>query len=317
MKIVSYSDIGHRENNEDSIAVGEFVFVLCDGVGGAAKGEVASQFVAKAIINKTNGISQSSVTESLVQNLINEVQNELNSYAATHPKCQRMGTTLAAVFVSENNFIVAHIGDSRIYFIDPQNKKYWRSRDHSVVSELINSGLLDEKEVKDHYLKNQITRAIQAIPDVGVVNADITSINKAVAGDLFFLCSDGVNEVLDDSELVSILSNTQMSIQSRLDVIQKKCQYLSSDNNSAILIEVEPEDEACSAGECNLVWNNLPSSDLIFKEDKSMNTTAKPNLITNSPLKRGNDLNKLLKIALYTFAVLFIALITLSILKHR
>jgi serine/threonine protein phosphatase PrpC len=314
MKIISYSDPGSRKNNEDFTADGDFVFVLCDGVGGIAKGEVASRFAASSVVQKMQGVEQSEISELFIQHLITEVQNELTLYLTDHPDCFGMGTTLCAVFISENEVFVAHIGDSRVYFIKPDERKFWRTTDHSVVAELVHSGILKEKDAKDHYLSNQITRAIQAIPEMELAKSDITSLSNFRIGDLLFLCSDGVNEAIDDVELVQILCNTDLSAQSRLELIQNKCLRLSSDNNSAILLEFENEDQISSGSDDHLNWNILPeeiSSDKPFLTPKSSKASqsVSDNWSSTSIEKR------IIKIAIYTLIILFIALLTFTMIK--
>lgn len=314
MKIISYSDPGSRKNNEDFIVDGDFVFVLCDGVGGIAKGEVASRFVASTVVQKMQGVERSDISEQFVQNLIAAVQNELNLYLTDHPDCYGMGTTLCAVFISENEVLVAHIGDSRVYFIKPDERKFWRSTDHSVVAELVRSGILKEKDAKEHYLSNQITRAIQAIPELELPKADITSLDNFKIGDLLFLCSDGVNEAVEDVELVQILCNTKLSAKSRLELIQNKCLRLSSDNNSAILLEFESEDQIDAGSDDHLNWNVLAEGNSIVKpflkkESSKSSQPVEDNWSSNSIEKR------IIKIAIYTLIILFIALVTFTMIK--
>jgi protein phosphatase len=312
MKIVSFSEIGRRNNNEDYIADGDFVFVLCDGVGGIAKGEVASKFVANSLVKKMEGINQSLISVALVQELIYQVQTELNLYLTNRPDCYGMGTTLCTVFISEKEVIFAHIGDSRIYFVKPKAGKYWRTTDHSMVAELVRSGIISEKDIRNHHLNNQITRAIQAIPEFEVAKPDITSVQKAEEGDLIFLCSDGVLEAFDDESLLDILNDKALSSTAKLELIQLKCHDLSSDNSSAILIEFEKVDEIIGDIDFSTDWSVLPNQKLRTQSDEH----TKGNHKTEEDHKERN-INKLMKIALYTFLILFIALITLSIIKKN
>jgi protein phosphatase len=314
MKIISYSDPGTRKNNEDFTADGDYVFVLCDGVGGIAKGEVASRFVASSLVTKMQAVEQSEISEQFVLKLITEVQNELNMYLTDHPDCHGMGTTLCAAFIAENEVLVAHIGDSRVYFIKPAEKKFWRSTDHSVVAELVHSGILNEKDAKDHYLSNQITRAIQAIPEMELSKADITSLGNFRAGDLLFLCSDGVNEAIDDVELVQILCSTELSAKSRLELIQNKCLRLSSDNNSATLLEFEIEDQISTGNDENLIWKYLPEFESKEKNSRAQEFSKKGHTTSS---KMGNNTlnNRIIKVVIYTLIVLIIAFITFSLIR--
>ncbi len=315
MKIVSYSAIGTRNNNEDFIAVSDFVFTLCDGVGGIDKGEVASRFVADSIIRKTQGVNRSSFSSKWVQEIIVEIQDELNRSLTEIPDNFGMGTTLCAVFVANQEVLLAHIGDSRIYVIKPCERKYWHSTDHSTVAELLQSGIINDEEAKTHSRRNQITRAIQAVPAVEVSKADISVLTKVENGDLIFMCSDGVLEAYNDSDLVDTLCDTTLEINKKLELIKLKCLSVSSDNHSAILLEFEDDDQFNSLAEDNLNWIYLP-----VKNDTDMDSIASilPNSINEeiSDIGQKSDkLNKVIKIALYTFAILFIAFLTLTMLK--
>jgi protein phosphatase len=314
MNIISYSDPGTRKNNEDFTADGDYVFVLCDGVGGVEKGEVASHFVASLLVQKMEGVKQSEISEHFIQHLITEVQIELNLYLTDHPDCHGMGTTLCAVFISEKEVYAAHIGDSRIYLVKPDEKRFWRSTDHSVVAELIQSGILHEKDARDHYLSNQITRAIQAIPEMELVKADISSLGSFKDGDLLFLCSDGVNEAVDDIDLVQILCKTELSAETRLELIRNQCSRLSSDNHTAILLEFETVDQFVAEKIAPLDWNYLPEA-IYRKEDSHAGKSPEDGVLGNR-LVSGNVLNnKAIRILIFVALLLIIAFLTFILMK--
>ncbi len=241
MKKLYYSNTGTRPNNEDQISSNDFAFVLCDGVGGIDKGEVASIEVSESFIKKIALYKSNEITSTIVQNLIAEVQTELNQKAKQQPELNGIGTTFCAAVFTENELICAHIGDSRIYVIDTEEEKYWRTTDHSVSGELIKLGIIEESKNRNHPRANQLTRAIQAIPDIEPVKADIRQFNKIDSRHLIFICSDGVNEVFDDEDLVGILSAKQISLEVKFNRIKNKCEQNAQDNNSAILILPEGE----------------------------------------------------------------------------
>lgn len=312
MKIESYSDIGARDNNEDSIALGEFVFALCDGVGGISKGEVASRFVTSSIIRKMEGVEKSSITAKLVKKIVFEIQDELNKSLTDNPDCNGMGTTLCAVFISDKEVLMTHIGDSRIYFVKPNEKKYWRTTDHSTVAELVQSGILKEEDAKNHYLSNQITRAIQAIPGIELSVPDIRVTDDIETGDLIFICSDGVLESFNDKDLLKIITNENTTLNKKLETIKEKCKKGSSDNNTAIILEFEDEDQIITQTDNDLNWNYLPNQDT---ENQTSDNNLQTKANKQSNIKSYNSLNTIIRIALYTFAILFIAFLTLTLKK--
>lgn len=310
MKIFSYSEVGARNNNEDFIATCNSAYVLCDGVGGIDKGEVASKCVANSIIKKTNAINQVYITCAFVQNIIAEVQYELNQSLHLHPEYYGMGTTLCAVFISDNSTICAHIGDSRIYVIDTEEKKYWRTTDHSVAAELINSGIINENEARNHLSSNQITRAIQAIPGAEISQPDIKTFENLDSRHIIFLCSDGINEALPENELVSILCMEDISSDKKLKLIQTVCKNNSSDNNSALLIEFENEDSTFnSMSYSKTSWTYLTKKNPTKFKRKSLKKEMKHS--------KGNFINSvelITVIKLYKLVIISAGILIISIL---
>lgn len=241
MRIFSYSHTGKRSNNEDNIKLADFAFVLCDGVGGIDNGEVASKMVSESFIKKVTLYKSFEITPLLINNIIAEVQTEFNQKAQEQPVLNGIGTTFCAAVLTDNELICAHIGDSRIYVIDTVEEKYWRTTDHSVSSELIKSGIINESGYRNHPMANQLTRAIQANPDLEPVKSDIQQFKNIDSRYLIFICSDGVNEVFTDFDLVNILYRNDLTLGDRFRQIQNKCSQNARDNNSAILIHPEIE----------------------------------------------------------------------------
>lgn len=316
MKLATYSNIGKRTNNEDSVAICDSVVVLCDGVGGISKGEVASSFVAHKIIEKTQEIEKQAISAEWVQNIILQTQSELNESLENYPENYGMGTTLCAVFFAEKEVILAHIGDSRIYYIKPAEEIYWRTTDHSTVAELVQSGIIKEEDAKTHFLSNLITRAIQANPEITPAMADITSVNRIEPGDLVFVCSDGVLESFTDAELLDVLMDKTLTHKTKIDRIENKCLVSSSDNNTAILIEFEKDDKRISDSQAELIWKSFQAKESSPKEDFDTKSTArkKENQAENKN-HQPNLFGRVLKVALYTFAILFIAFLTMTLIK--
>ncbi len=246
MKVLSYSDTGTRLNNEDWISLTDYAFVLCDGVGGIDKGEVASRFVGESFISKIRTVKTSGINIELIQKLIVEIQTELNHKVINQPDLLGMGTTFCAVVFSDKDLICAHIGDSRIYIIDIVEEKYWKTTDHSLSGELVKSGIIKESKRQNHPFANQLTRAIQAVPDMGLAVADIHRFYNINSKHLIFICSDGVNEAVNDFDLVNLLCNKDLTIDEKFAGIKESCIQNSKDNNSAIL--VQPDDDCMQPG---------------------------------------------------------------------
>lgn len=262
MKSFCYSHTGSRANNEDYTGSSDIIFVLCDGVGGLHNGEIASKMVCTSIIEKITSYKQNEITSGLIKNIVNDVQSELNQQAIEQHELMGIGTTFCAVVFSEKELICAHIGDSRIYVIDTITENYWRTTDHSVSGELIKSGIIKDSKSRKHPMANQLTRAIQANPENVLAETDIQLFKGIDSRYLIFLCTDGVNEVLDDEDLVEILCNKSYSIDERFDKIKETCINKAKDNNSAILIHPETDIKNEEIGKTNeKLWNHIKKNE--------------------------------------------------------
>ncbi|KAF0237988.1 MAG: protein serine/threonine [Prolixibacteraceae bacterium] len=241
MKVFHYSDIGLRTNNEDHISLSDFAFVLCDGVGGIDNGEIASKTVSESFIKEITSYKSNEITSTLIKKVITKIQIDLNQIAIEKPVLNGIGTTFCAAVFSEKELICVHIGDSRIYIIDTFEEKYWRTNDHTISSELIKSGILEKSKSRNHPFANKLTRAIQADPGIELASSDIQQFKNIDSRYLIFICSDGVNEVLDDFELVNTLCRKNLNLENRFIQIRNYCKHNAKDNNSAILIQPEIE----------------------------------------------------------------------------
>jgi protein phosphatase len=287
MKAFSYSHTGKRTNNEDYIELADFAYVLCDGVGGIDNGEIASKFVSDSFIRKVALFKPSEITSSLIKNIIIEVQTELNQKAKEQPELNGIGTTFCAAVFTEKGLICAHIGDSRIYVIDIVEEKYWRTTDHSVSSELIKSGIIQESGSRNHPMANQLTRAIQALPETELAITDIQKFKNMSSKHLIFMCSDGVAEVLEDRVLVTILCTKNLTSEEKFGIIQNKCKQSAKDNNSAILIQPEIEfNSTKTQTEQGNLWTYLKKKDC--NEDNNNNKWWKIFNI-NTSFKQNHD----------------------------
>lgn len=239
MKQHRYIHQGKRTNQEDAFNITENAFVVCDGVGGHTKGEVASNFVATNTIKAVNNNGINNAQE--IQEILKNVQQELNHMLVENPEAEGMGTTFCGLFKTEQAFHTAHIGDSRLYYIKPKEQVLWHTWDHSLVSYLVQTNEITREDARFHPQNNRISRAIIAKESNKVAKADITTLTNIEKGDLFFLCSDGVNEAWTDLDLISLLMSN-ISIEKKLKTIKDTCAIASKDNNTAILLEIEEKD---------------------------------------------------------------------------
>lgn len=236
-------ELGQRSNQEDSIfpvsgeaTAEDRLFIVCDGMGGHESGEVASQTVCKAMSEYI--LSQTSPEDTFTDKQFDEALNA--AYDLLDQKdngaAKKMGTTMTLLKFHSNGCLLAHIGDSRIYHIRPSERYIFHTRDHSLINDLYDIGEITLEEMKTSRQKNVITRAMQ--PNLERrPKADIRHITDIQAGDYFFMCSDGMLEETDDSDLLNILSDPDTTDDEKIQILTKVSEN-NRDNHSAYLIHI-------------------------------------------------------------------------------
>lgn len=236
---LSIHEIGQRPNQEDSIIQWDNrLFVLCDGMGGHEKGEVASQTVCQSLVTwfEQNVNPKDPFTDDQLREALEYAYQQLDQYADGNPK--QMGTTLTLLYIHAQGVTAAHIGDSRIYHIRPREEVLYQSRDHSLVFDLFQAGEITYEEMATFPQKNMVTRAMTPGED-NRMRPDIIHITDIQPDDYFFLCSDGMLEQMDGrgSMLLAFLSSHAPD--------KMKCEQLlietdkNQDNHSAWIIHVK------------------------------------------------------------------------------
>lgn len=243
-----FHEIGKRDNQEDSLfpTIGnatehQHIFLVCDGMGGHAHGEVASQTVAKTIgeelNSSTRNYSMQAMQQAFSEALLKAYQalNDMNKNDSSERK---MGTTLTFLAICSDGCLIAHIGDSRVYQMRPGKGILFQTTDHSLVNQLIAIGEITPEEAKNSPLKNTITRAVMPHQE-RPPRPDFSYITQIEAGDVFLLCSDGVNEQVTNDELSEILAAHQLQPQERLAQLKALCaERETRDNHSCYFITI-------------------------------------------------------------------------------
>ena len=233
---LSICELGQRANQEDAIAQWDNrLFVLCDGMGGHEKGEVASQTVCQSIVCwfQEHIHPDQVFTDDLLREALEYAYTELDKF--DDGSLKKMGTTLTLLYIHAHGVTAAHIGDSRIYHIRSGAGVLYQSRDHSLVFDLYQAGEITYEEMATYPQKNIITRAMTP-GEANRMRPDIIHITDIQSGDYFYLCSDGMLEHMDGHELSALLSSNTSD--------EGKCAQLTEatlpnrDNHSAWLIHV-------------------------------------------------------------------------------
>ena len=266
IKAYNLQELGQRQNQEDSLfpalcksTPDDRLFVLCDGMGGHEKGEVASATVCETISGTI--LSEWNPNEALSDELF--LQALSAAYDALDAKDngeeRKMGTTLTFLCLHTNGATVAHIGDSRVYQLRPASKKspariVFRTQDHSLVNDLVKIGEITEEEAKHHPQKNVITRAMQPCQEHRA-KADIAHLTDIQPGDYFYMCSDGMLEETSDENILNIITKPNVTDEKKLERLRQVTED-NKDNHTAHLIHIDnvegnvavvPEEEPRSA----------------------------------------------------------------------
>lgn len=210
---LSIYELGQRSNQEDSLyppysgnPSDGSLYILCDGMGGHAAGEVASGTVCEVMSRYilSHPRKDGFFDESDFNDALDAAYDALDEKDTDDIK--KMGTTLTFVKFHAGGCFTAHIGDSRIYQIRPSERRILHvTHDHSLVNDLVKLGELTPEEARSSRQKNVITRAVQPHQDHRS-RADCVNLTDLKAGDYFYMCSDGMLEQAVDDEIVNILS---------------------------------------------------------------------------------------------------------------
>lgn len=214
MKIVAKTDKGLvRENNQDAYAVGELPgevawAVVCDGMGGAAGGNIASALAVKVISDKITSSYNERMRDSSIKNLLDSAiaaaNIEVYDMAYSRPDLKGMGTTVVAVVVRNNVAYIAHAGDSRAYLVN-ENGVEQITVDHSLVQNLVDRGEITKEEAEHHPNKNVITRALGVDKRIDVDFSEI----DLYENETLILCTDGLSNCVNNSELAEDIKDGQ------------------------------------------------------------------------------------------------------------
>jgi protein phosphatase len=249
LQTASLTDAGRvRDHNEDCIESRPEIglFVLADGMGGYNAGEVASGMATSLIadgvletwkpkdVDRMGREEAKAYAERLLREQIARANNAIFTTSQNNPECAGMGTTLVVCHFYDNFVAVAHIGDSRLYRLRGEVMEQV-TRDHSLLQEQLDSGLITPEEAKLSQNKNLVTRALGIDP---VVDPEV-HVHETQQEDLFLLCSDGLSDMVEDEEirltLITLKSNPSLTVQ---QLVQAANDNGGRDNISAVLVRV-------------------------------------------------------------------------------
>jgi PPM family protein phosphatase len=262
------TDVGQkRDHNEDTLLVHTELglYMVCDGMGGHAAGEVASQHAVKTVervlregkqtvddfLKKDDGGTRERLVQ-LVENAVNTACSEIFTMATADSGKAGMGTTLVMMLVAGGKGLMAHVGDSRLYMVRA-GQIHQLTEDHSYTTEMIKRGKMTREQARSSPYANVITRAvgIQKTVQVDTLLFDI------IPGDTFLLCSDGLHGYTEDpNDLAEMLSNEDVEVVSKnlIDVANTRG---GKDNITAVVLRAVADQEDLASEESRASEVNL------------------------------------------------------------
>jgi len=224
--------------NEDMLVRRPPLFAVADGMGGARAGEIAARLAAAAL----EEASTDALGEEAVTSLIEEANSRIWERSLADPATAGMGTTVTAALVdaAEGTVTIGHVGDSRAYLLRGDSFQQL-STDHSLVAELVQSGVLTPEEAERHPQRSAITRALGTDPAVEV---EVQTVPGEV-GDLFLLCSDGLSVMLGDREIAAAIEGAERDPQAAGEALVAAANAHGGEDNITVvlfeLVDGEPE----------------------------------------------------------------------------
>ena len=249
MKYISKSstNVGKvRKANEDNLGQlltpNGHVFVVCDGMGGHVGGAQASFIAVNSILDFFQRETYDNVIQA-IDHALSYANEQIYASSLSNSELKGMGTTAVILLIRSEECFIGHVGDSRIYL--RSNGKLNRiTKDHSFVQTLVDSGIINDDDAESHPKKNQILQALGIAPTVKATICQAPILPKV--GDMFLLCSDGLNGMVNDRDIESIMQEDNLMVTPE-NLITAALNAGGTDNITASLVLIEESEHASSS----------------------------------------------------------------------
>jgi PPM family protein phosphatase len=247
------SDVGQqRENNEDSYRIVEALnlYVISDGMGGEAHGEIASAMTVETIVKSCMGeetdaaptyaVAQADWNDSTKRlfNAAHLANSKIYQSAEKHPEQQGMGATLTAAWINEEKLSVVHVGDSRVYLLRSGSLQQLTS-DHSLVAEQVRRGILTASEAERSDMQSVLLRALGTQPEIEVDAEE----HVLFPSDTLLLCSDGLTRMVTEPEIAGTLLAEPDPTKAANRLVELANENGGADNVTVIVVRAESEEK--------------------------------------------------------------------------
>ena len=233
-----------RSGNEDNFAARDGgdrgLYIVADGMGGHAAGEVASEMAVQIVENELSGLREigNSAATDRVTEALKKANRSIHDRTITEVDKQGMGTTASVLMISNTQYLIGQVGDSRVYLLRDGSLQQL-TKDHSYVQEQVDAGFLTPEQARYHPYSNVITRCVGASAEV---EPDIYQ-GEVRIGDVFLVASDGLTGMVDDRRIATLLMSRAEPARKVHALISEANGRGGLDNITAIVVHVAPEDD--------------------------------------------------------------------------
>ena len=248
MRVYSATDVGQkRKMNQDYVfasadPVGNLpnLFVVADGMGGHNAGDYASSHAVGTVVEEIRQDADFNPIK-VIRHAIESANTEIITQAQNDENLRGMGTTMVVATIVGHYAYVANVGDSRLYLVNQQILQV--TKDHSLVQEMVRMGEINAEQARNHPDKNIITRALGAERTVDIDFFDL----KLEPGNVILMCSDGLSNMVEDSQIQEIISDTDKNLEEKGKILISEANRNGGKDNIAVVL-IEPfanEVETC------------------------------------------------------------------------
>jgi protein phosphatase len=277
-KSAAVSHVGKiRANNQDSGYAGRHLFLVADGMGGHAGGDVASAIALKRIVESDKPYASAQDAEFALQTALLAANTMLAETVFDHAELTGMGTTVSALLRVGDQMALAHIGDSRIYlFRDGALEQI--SADHTFVQRLVDSGRITQEEAAVHPRRSVLMRVLGDVDSSPEID---TAVLDTRPGDRWLICSDGLSSYVSDDKIRTVLSTFAGTKDATNRLVRESLDQGAPDNVTVVLVDIGDNAESASSPPLTVGSAALP---LTYEADSARRALRLPTLLLH-PLK--------------------------------
>jgi serine/threonine protein phosphatase PrpC len=278
IKSTAVSHVGKvRANNQDSGYAGTQLFIVADGMGGHAGGDVASAIALTRLMDADRVYASASDAEFALKQALAAANSLLAETVFDHPELTGMGTTVSAIMRADGKIALAHIGDSRVYLLR-DGKLTQITADHTFVQRLVDSGRITQEEAAIHPRRSVLMRVlgdVDAAPEID------TAIFETEPGDRWMLCSDGLSSYVSDDKIETALKNLSDVVAAADRLVKESLDQGAPDNVTVVIVDIDGSGDSSSVPP---IVVGSAAAPLSFESDNGRKPLRLPALLLH-PLK--------------------------------